>query len=337
MQSYRLERFGSLDGLVPVTESVPQPSAGQVLVQVKASSLNFRDYAILMGWSPFPVTPGLIPVSDAAGEVVAVGADVTRFKVGDRVIDSFYPTWFGGRRPTAFDFYGTERDGWLTEYKAVGEEALVFAPAHLSFAEAATLPCAGVTAWSALAGVGPGDTVLTQGTGGVSLFAVQFAKVLGARVIATTSSPEKAERLKALGADSVIDYVATPEWADAVRTLTAGRGADRIVEVGGPGTLTQSIKAVAYGGHVSIVGALSAGPGVPTSMDFMNVFMSQATYRCIGTGSRSDLEELCRAVSAHQVCPIIDRTFSLDDAKAAWVHFADRRLFGKVVIEHNQR
>jgi NADPH:quinone reductase-like Zn-dependent oxidoreductase len=217
--------------------------------------------------------------------------------VGDRVIDSFYPTWFGGRRPRAYDFYGTERDGWLTEYKAVDAEALAFAPAHLSFAEAATLPCAGVTAWSALAGVGPGDTVLTQGTGGVSLFAVQLAKILGARVIATTSNPEKATRLKALGADSVIDYVATPEWADAVRRLTEGRGADRIVEVGGPGTLAQSIKAVAYGGHVSIVGALSAGPEAPTSIDFMNVFMSQATYRCIGTGSRSDLEELCRAVT----------------------------------------
>ena len=334
MQSYRLERFGNLDGLVPVTESVPEPAAGEVLVRVKASALNFRDHAILMGWSPFPVAAGRIPLSDAAGEVVAVGAGVARFKAGDRVIDSFYPAWFGGRRPLASDFYGTERDGWLTEYKAVSAEALVLAPPHLSFAEAATLPCAGVTAWSALSGVGPGDTVLTQGTGGVSLFALQFAKMLGARVIATTSSAMKVGQLKALGADSVIDYAATPEWADAARALTDGHGVDRVVEVGGPGTLAQSIKAVAYGGHVSIVGALAAGPDAPKGMDFMNVFMSRATYRCIGVGSRADLEELCRAISARQLRPVIDRAFSLADTPAAWTHFAGRRLFGKVVINH---
>jgi NADPH:quinone reductase-like Zn-dependent oxidoreductase len=331
VQSYRLERFGSLDGLVSVQEEAPEPAAGEVLVRVKASSLNFRDLAILMGWSPFPVQPGRIPLSDAAGEVEAVGAGVTRFKAGDRVVDSFYPTWFGGERLAAFDFYGTERDGWLTEYKVVSAESLILAPPHLTFEEAATLPCAGVTAWSALAGVGPGDTVLTQGTGGVSLFALQLAKVLGARVIATTSSAGKAERLKALGADSVIDYVANPEWADTARALTDGRGVDRIVEVGGPGTLAQSIKAVKYAGHISLVGALAAGSA---GMDFMKVFMSQATYQCIGTGSRSDLEELCRVLAAHAVHPVIDRVFSLDEAKAAWTHFADRRLFGKVVIRH---
>jgi NADPH:quinone reductase-like Zn-dependent oxidoreductase len=332
LQSYRVERFGSLDGLVSVREEVPQPAAGEALVRVKASSLNFRDLATLMGSLPFKVQPGLIPLSDAAGEVEAVGAGVTRFKDGDRVLDSFYPTWFGGPRTAVIDLYGWQRDGWLTEYKVVSAESLSLAPPHLTFEEAATLPCAGVTAWSALAGIGPGDTVLTQGTGGVSLFALQLAKLLGARVIATTSSAEKMERLKTLGADDVIDYVANPEWADAARALTDGRGVDRVVEVGGPGTLAQSIKAVKYGGHVSLVGALATGGA---AMDFMNVFMSQATYRCIGTGSRSDLEELCRVVGAHALHPVIDRVFSLDDAKAAWTHFADRRLFGKVVISHS--
>src|SRR5882672_3508401 len=283
MHIYRLETTGSLDGLVAREEAPPVPSAGEVLIRVKASALNFRDLAILLGKSPFPVRAGVVPVSDAAGEVEAVGPDVSTLKVGDRVVSRFFPTWYGGPRTPNPDMYGSDRDGWLTEHKVVRAEALSLAPSSLTFEEAASLPCAAVTGWSALAGVRAGDTVLTQGSGGVSLFALQLAKLLGARVIATTSSARNAERLKPLGADAVVDYVENPQWAGAVRTLTAGRGVDRIVEVGGPGTLAQSVKAVAYGGEISLVGVLAGAEG---GIDFMTMFLTQATSRPMVVGGR---------------------------------------------------
>src|SRR5258706_164800 len=287
MHLYRLETTGALDGLVARDEAAPVPSAGEVLIRVKASALNFRDLAILLGKSPFPVRPGVIPVSDAAGEVEAVGPGVAMWKAGDRVVSRFLPNWYGGPRTPNPETYGSDRDGWLTEYKVVAAEALSLAPASLSFEEAASLPCAAVTAWSALLGVRAGDTVLTQGSGGVSLFALQLAKLLGARVIATTSSARNGQRLKQVGADAVVDYVENPEWADAVRALTAGRGVDRVIEVGGPGTLAQSLKAVTFGGEIAIVGALAEGN---SGLDFMSLFMSQATLRCISVGSRVDVE-----------------------------------------------
>jgi NADPH:quinone reductase-like Zn-dependent oxidoreductase len=331
MRVYHLKSFGSLDGLVATEQEIPSPGAGEVLVRVRASSLNFRDLLIVNGVYPIPVPPGRVPLSDAAGEIVAVGAGVARFKVGDRVINSFFPNWFGGSFNQMSDQYVASRDGWLTEYKVVSAEALVSMPEQLTFEEAATLPCAAVTAWSALAGTGSGDTVLTEGTGGVSVFAVQLAKAMGARVIATTSSPEKARRLTELGADHVIDYRALPEWGDKVRALTGGRGVDRVVEVGGPDTLVQSVKAVAYGGQVSMVGVLG---GVVGGLDFMTMFMSQAAFRPIAVGSRRDLEDVARVVQQHGIRPVIDSVFSFDDAAAAWRHFADRQLFGKVVIRH---
>jgi NADPH:quinone reductase-like Zn-dependent oxidoreductase len=331
MRAYQLDRLGSLDGLVLVERDIPSPGAGEVLVQVRASSLNFRDMIILDGWYPAPVPPGRVPLSDAAGDVVAVGAGVTRFKTGDRVINSFFPNWFGGSFNAMPEAYVVDRDGWLTEYKVISVEALVSMPEHLTFEEAATLPCAAVTAWSALAGVKAGETVLTQGMGGVSLFAVQLAKAFGARVIATTSGPEKARRLRELGADEVIDYRASPDWADQVRALTGGRGVDRVVEVGGPGTLAQSVKAVAYGGQISLVGVLAGAEG---GIDFMTMFLSQATFQPIVVGSRRDLEDLCRTMEQHQIRPMIDSVFSFDEAKAGWSHYADRKVTGKVVISH---
>jgi NADPH:quinone reductase-like Zn-dependent oxidoreductase len=331
MRTYRIEQFGNLDGLVQIQEPVPVAGAGQVLVRVRASALNFRDMPILSGWYPFPVKTGVIPLSDAAGEIEAVGAGVTRFKAGDRVLNSFFPNWFGGTFNSMPQQYVIDHDGWLTEYKIVDAEALVGMPTHLSFEEAATLPCAGATAWSALAGVGAGDTVLTQGTGGVSLFAVQLAKALGARVIATTSSAEKAKRLLALGADHVIDYSATPDWGDKVRELSNGKGVDRVVEVGGPDTLAQSIKAVALGGQVALVGVLA---GMAGNIDFMSMFMSQASFRPVAVGSRRDLEDLIKVMAQHDVRPVIDSTYAFDDIKAAWTHFSARKLFGKVVIRH---
>lgn len=331
MRAYQLDRLGSLDGLVLVEQDIPSPGAGEVLVQVRASSLNFRDKIILDGWYPAPVPPGRVPLSDAAGDVVAVGAGVTRFKTGDRVINSFFPNWFGGSFSAMPEAYVVDRDGWLTEYKVISVEALVSMPEHLTFEEAATLPCAAVTAWSALSGVKAGQTVLTQGMGGVSVFAVQLAKAFGARVIATTSSPEKALRLRELGADEVIDYRTSLDWADQVRALTGGRGVDRVVEVGGPDTLARSVKAVAYGGQISLVGVLGGAEG---SVDFMTMFLSQATFQPIVVGSRRDLEDLCRTMEQHQIRPVIDSVFSFDEAKAGWSHYADRKVTGKVVISH---
>src|SRR5580692_12638855 len=212
MRVYQLDRPGSVDGLVLTERSVPSPAVGEVLVRVRASSLNFRDLMIINGQYPMPVPPGRVPLSDGAGEVVEVGAGLKRFKVGDRVINSFFPNFFGGSFNAMPEQWVVDHDGWLTEYKAVSAEALVPMPEYLTFEEAATLPCVAVTAWSALAGVRAGDTVLTQGTGGVSLFALQLAKALGARVLTTTTNPESTARLRELGADEVIDVRDLPAW-----------------------------------------------------------------------------------------------------------------------------
>jgi NADPH:quinone reductase-like Zn-dependent oxidoreductase len=331
MRVYQLDRPGSLDCLVLAERDIPSPAAGELLVRVRASSLNFRDLMIINGQYPMPVPSGRVPLSDGAGEIVVVGAGVTRFKVCDRVINSFFPNWFGGAFNSMPDQWVVDRDGWLTEYKVVNAEALVAMPGYLTFEQAATLPCVAVTAWSALSGVRPGQTVLTQGAGGVSLFAVQLAKAHGARVIATSSNPENAARLREMGVDEVIDTSASPEWGDKVRALTGGRGVDRVVEVGGPGTLAQSVKAIAYGGQVSLVGALA---GMAGGLDFMTMFLSQARYQPIATGSRRDLEDLCRVLEQHKIQPVIDSAFSFEEAKAAFNHYAGRKVTGKVVIRH---
>ena len=331
IRAYQLDKLGSLDGLVLAERDMPSPSAGEVLVRVRASSLNFRDMMILNGAYPAHVPPGRVPLSDGSGEVVEVGASVKRFKVGDRVINSFFPNFFGGSFNFMPEQWVVDHDGWLTEYKAVSAEALVAMPEYLTFEEAATLPCVAVTAWSALSGVRAGDTVLTQGTGGVSLFALQLAKALGTRVIATTTNPESTARLRELGADEVIDARNLSDWGDQVRALTGGRGVDRVVEVGGPGTLAQSVKAIAYGGQVSLVGALA---GMAGGLDFMTMFLSQATYQPIATGSRRDLEDLCRVLEQRKIQPVIDSVFSFEEAKAGLSHYAGRKVTGKVVIRH---
>ncbi len=336
MQSYRLEQFGNLEQLVQRAEPTPVPGPTEVLVRVHASALNFRDIALLRGRYPMSCRPGLIPLSDGAGEVAAVGEAATRFRVGDRVAGLFFPRWSGGRFPleAIAEQYGSDRDGWLTEYKALDQAALVAIPPALSFEAAATLPCAALTAWSALSGPAPvsaGDTVLTLGSGGVSLFALQLAKLRGARVIATTSSAAKAERLAALGADAVIDYRRTPEWAAGVRELTDGRGVERVVEVGGPGTLPQSLRAVAVGGEVTLIGFVAGGP---EAVPFSAIYRSGATLRRIGVGSREDFEQLNRAIAQHRLEPVIDRVFPFDEARAAWEHMERGGPFGKVVIRH---
>jgi len=292
---------------------------------------------VLKGGGRGPTKQGVVPLSDAAGEVAAVGDRVTRVNVGDQIIGTFHPRWFGG--PISADYLtdrlGVNLDGMLAGYAVMSEEALVPMPGHLSFEEAATLPCAAVTAWVALTGDRrgtAGDTVLTQGSGGVSVFALQFARILGARVIATTSSPEKAERLKALGASDVIKYRETPDWDERVRTLTDGRGVDCVVEIGGPGTIARSLKSLAVGGHVSLIGASLSPSG--TLLDPLLLGGRGTTVGAISVGSRADFEAMNRAISLHRLRPVIDHTFPFAEAKDAYRHFEGRGHFGKVVITH---
>lgn len=334
MRAYRFDSFDSLDELRLREEPDPQPQRGEVLVRVHAVSLNFRDIAMLRGRYPRKCVPGLIPASDAAGEIVAVGEGVRALKVGDRVIGAFHPRWFGGEMPStiASDSYGAESDGWLCELKAISQEAVVRLPDALSYEEASTLPCAGLTAWTALTGPAPiraGHTVLVQGSGGVSVFALQLARAVGATVITTTSSAAKAEQLKALGAAHIVNYVDEPEWGRRVRTLTDGRGVDRVVEVGGPGTIAQSLRAVALGGEIASIGFLSTeNPGI----DFFQLKASGASFRNITVGDRGALLDLNRAVGASGLKPVIDRVFAFEDAREAFAHLESGTHLGKVVI-----
>lgn len=334
MRAYRFDSFDSLDELRVHEEAEPRPQRGEVLVRVHAVSLNFRDIAMLRGRYPRKCVPGLIPTSDAAGEIVAVGEGVRALKVGDRVIGAFHPRWFGGEMPStiASDTYGAESDGWLCELKAISQEAVVLLPDALSYEEASALPCAGVTAWTALTGPVPiraGHTVLVQGSGGVSIFALQVARAVGATVIATTSSEAKAEQLKAMGAAHVVNYVAEPEWGRRVHELTDGRGVDRVVEVGGPGTIVQSLRAVGLGGEIASIGFLSTeNPGI----DFFQLKASGASIRNVTVGDRAALLDFNRAVAATGLKPVIDRVFAFDEAREAFAHLESGAHFGKVVI-----
>ncbi len=334
MKSYHINSGKGLDGLTLKEHNEPKPGPREVLVRVRAVSLNFRERLIMQGIYPLPVKPDVIAVSDGAGEVVAIGEGVTRAKVGDRVVAAIFPRWIDG--PFGWEYsaqIGGSLDGMLTEFAVLSEEAVVAIPEHLSFEEAATLPCAAVTAWNALTGGRPlraGESVLTLGSGGVSLFALQFAKLFGARVITTTSSGEKAMRLKSLGADDVINYRTTPDWHDEVRRLTGGRGVDHIVEVGGRGTLEKSFKSIASGGEIGWVGRLA--DGAPT-IDLNVVFNSLAVLRIIAVGSRAQLIAMIRAIAVNRMKPVIDRIFPFDDARAAFSYYQKGQYFGKVVIK----
>jgi NADPH:quinone reductase-like Zn-dependent oxidoreductase len=271
-------------------------------------------------------------------KLLQLATGVTRVKVGDRIAGTFHPRWFGGpiRPEYLTDRLGANLDGMLAEYAVLSEEALVHVPSHLSFEEAATLPCAAVTAWVALTGhrkITAGDTVLTQGSGGVSVFALQFASLLGTRVIATTSTAEKAARLKALGASEVINYVETPDWDEKARELTDGCGVDYVVEIGGLGTIAMSLGALAVGGHVTLIGASLSPSG--TGLDPLLLTGRDITAGAISVGSRADFEAMNRAITMHRLRPVIDRTFPFAEAKAAYRHFEGRGHFGKVVITHD--
>src|SRR6059058_1094638 len=308
MRAYRIESFGTVDGVVLGSRDDPKPGTREIVVRVRATSLNYRDLMVLKGGGRGPTKLGVVPLSDGAGEVAAVGNGVTRFAVGDRVIGCFHPRWFGGPIKPDYltDRLGANLDGVLAEYAVFNEEAVVFLPSHLSFEEAATLPCAAVTAWVALTGhrrVTAGETVLIQGSGGVAVFALQFARVLGARVIATTSTAEKAERLKALGVSEVVNYRETPDWDAKVRELTGGGGVDCVIEIGGPGSIAMSLRALAVGGHVSLIGASLSSSG--TGLDPLLLTGRGITLGSISVGSRTDFEALNPAIAMHGLHPVI--------------------------------
>ena len=334
MKAYRFDDFETLDHLRLHDEPDQAPQRGELLVRVHAVSLNYRDIAMLTGRYPRAYRKGLIPTSDGAGEVVAVGEGVEAFKVGDRVIGAFHPRWYGGPMHESMgrEAYGDQQDGWLAETKLVSQEAVVKIPRELSYAEASTLPCAGLTAWTALGGATPiraGHTVLVQGTGGVSIFALQLARAVGARVIATTSSASKEKRLRDLGASDVVNYVETPEWGKAVRAIAGGRGVDRVVEVGGPGTIGQSLRAVAVGGEIASIGFLSESS---SGIDFFSLKLSGALFRNIAVGDRVGLQELVRVVQGCSIKPVIDREFGFAQAREAFAYLRSGAHFGKVVV-----
>lgn len=333
MKGYQINGFG-LEQLTRVEMPIPDPGPTDVLVRIHSASLNYRDLMIVEGrYDPrlkFPT----VPLSDGAGEVVAVGENVTKWKPGDRVTPIFAARWIDGpltpdKRRTGLSS-GPEWPGVLREYGCFDEASLVAIPQHLSFQEAATLPCAAVTAWNAVVAAGrakPGDTVLTLGTGGVSIFALQFAKLGGARVIITSSSDEKLERARALGADETVNYADVPEWDREVLRLTGKRGVDNVVEVGGSGTLSRSVNAVRMGGHVALIGVLSNG-----SFDPVNVLMKGVTVKGIFVGSRRLFEDMNRAIELAKLRPVIDRTFDFENAREAFNYLKEGSHFGKIVI-----
>ncbi|MGP3956906.1 zinc-dependent alcohol dehydrogenase family protein [Nonomuraea sp. 3N208] len=332
MRSYHVNSGDGIDGLSIRKHEDPFPGAGQVVVAVRATSLNFRELMVLRGDYVLPVKSDVVPLSDGAGDVVAVGPGVDGFSVGDRVAATLFPSWqYGPFGVQHLPQRGGSLDGMLTELAVIEAIGLVPVPDHLSYEEAATLPCAAVTAWNALTGDGiglrAGETVVTQGSGGVSLFALQFAKALGARVIATTSSPAKARRLAELGADEVIDYRATPDWPAEVLELTGGRGADRVVDVAG--LLEQSLKAVMIGGHVACVGFVS---DTAAPIDPRVLFASGATVRAVAVGSRAQFLAMNRAIEVNRIRPVIDRVFTFDEAPDACRYYASGEAVGKVVI-----
>ncbi|MCQ4081683.1 NAD(P)-dependent alcohol dehydrogenase [Streptomyces sp. RB6PN25] len=331
---YHLPHFTGADALRLDERDVPAPGPHEVLVRMRAWSLNYRDLMIAANAYGRALKPGVIPLSDGAGEVVETGTEVTRWEPGDRVMSVFMPGWLSGppsAEKTSGALGGTA-DGVLAEHVLFDQEAVVAVPPHLDFAEAATLPCAAVTAWHAVAavhgGLNPGQTVLTLGSGGVSLFALRFAALGGARVIATSSSDAKLERLRSLGASDGVNYSRTPEWGEVVHEL-AGGGVDHVIEVGGAGTVQQSLTAVRTGGRISLIGVLAArGGGIDPSL----VLRKGITLQGLFVGSREMFEQMNRAIEQHRIRPVIDSTFPFSDAVAAYRHFESRGHFGKVVI-----
>ncbi len=334
MKTYVIEAFG-LDGLKIVDRPMPTPGHGQALIRWQAFSLNSRDLMVVKGiYNPKLRLP-LIPFSDGAGIVEAVGEGVIRVKPGDRVTSLILPQWQSGDLTDALlrTGLGGSVDGVLAEASVLSENGLVPFPEHLSFEEAATLPCAALTAWNALVtsgGLKAGDVILVQGTGGVSLFALQFAKFSGARVVATSSSDAKLARAKDLGADVLVNYKSTPDWGDAARKLVGGAGVDHVVEIGGAGTLAQSMRAVRAGGRISLIGVLAGGGG---QISLLPILMRNLVAQGIFVGDRAMFEGMNRAISLHKMRPIIDRVFPFNEVIPALRHMESGAHFGKIVVK----
>ncbi|MGB7068224.1 MAG: NAD(P)-dependent alcohol dehydrogenase [Pyrinomonadaceae bacterium] len=334
MRAYEVQRFG-IDELTVVERDVAKPKAREVLVRIHAASLNHRDLMVVSGtYNPRMKLPA-VPFSDGAGEVTAVGDDVKQWKVGDRVSPIFAQGWFEGgpdlqKSRTALGA-GAQWDGVLREFAVFDQDSLVAIPPHLTYEEASTLPCAAVTAWNALVVSGrlkACETVLTLGTGGVSIFALQFSKMFGAKVIATSGSDDKLSRLSALGADEVVNYRSREDWDSAVLELTEKRGVDHVVEVGGAGTLGRSVNAVRIGGHIALIGALSG------QADFnpISVFMKAIRLQGIFVGSRSMFEKMNKSIDAAKLKPVIDKVFEFGEAPEALRYMAAGAHFGKIVV-----
>ena len=333
MRAFQISQFG-LEHLDPVELPTPAPGAGEVLVRMRAASLNFRDLMMVRGHYDPKLHLPRIPLSDGAGEVVEVGEGVTRFHVGDRVTGVFLQNWQEGS-PSATksrNALGGDVDGVLAEYVALPENGVLHFPEHLSYEEASTLPCAALTAWNALievAQIGPANTVVIQGTGGVSIFALQFAKMAGACVLGTSSSDEKLAKAKHLGLDQGLNYRQHPAWAKWVKEQTSGEGADVIVEVGGSGTLAESMKAVRVGGAIAQIGVLS---GAEEKLSVLPILMRQIRIAGIYVGSGAMMEAMNRAIELHRLRPVIDRVFPFDEAVAAYRYMETGGHFGKVVV-----
>jgi NADPH:quinone reductase-like Zn-dependent oxidoreductase len=335
MRAYLLPKGGAgIDALAIVERPMPKPQYRQVLVKVAACSLNFRDYMMARGIYPMAVRENLVPLSDGAGEVVEVGSGVLRVKVGDKVAGSFFQRWPGGEPAPHLQAFalGGSIDGMLAEYVVLEEEGVVKLPAHLSLEEGATLPCAAVTAWHAMfhhAKLVAGQTVLLQGTGGVSVFGLQFAQAMGISAIITSSSDEKLKRAKALGAVHGINYKTTPEWDKAAVELNGGQGVDLVLDVGGRDTLTRSFGAIRVNGKVSIIGGLS---GRAEQLNPGLIFSKRANVQGISVGSTETFEQMNAAIAANKIKPAIDRVFGFNEVKAAYNHMAAGAHFGKIVV-----
>jgi NADPH:quinone reductase-like Zn-dependent oxidoreductase len=333
MRAFQITQFG-LENLHLVDLPTPECGNGMVLIRVHATSLNYRDLLMVRGHYDPKLKMPRIPLSDGAGEVVAVGAGVTRFKPGDRVVGLFLQNWHDGGPSQAKSRggLGGDIDGMLADYVALPERGVAHFPAHLSYEEAATLPCAALTAWNALfhvADTKPGDAIVIQGTGGVSIFALQFAKLVGARVLGTSSSDEKLERAKTLGLDEGLNYKNTPDWSSWVKKQSSGEGADVIVEVGGAGTLNQSMKAVRVGGTIAQIGVLS---GIEERLAVTSVLMRQIRLIGVYVGSHTMMQAMLRAIEISQMKPIVGKVFPILDTIEAYRYLEQARRFGKVII-----
>ena len=332
MRQIQIQKPGGLENLKLENVDSPDLQSNEVLMKISASSLNYHDLMVALGL--IPTEDKRIPLSDGAGEIIEVGDEVTNWKVSDKVMSVCFPNWIDG--PPKFEllsFIGDNEDGYATEVIAIKESAITKIPENLNFAEAATLPCAGLTAWRALVDEGnlkTNETVLVQGTGGVSIFALQLAKCMGAKVIATSSSEEKLSKLKDLGADELINYKENPEWGKEVLKLTNNEGVDHVIEVGGGGTFGESVRAAKLGGHIALIGVLS-GPAV-SEIILPRIFLKQVRLSGIAMANQQSQLAMIKFIEKNNIKPIISDTFDLADLSKAFQHQIDNKHFGKISI-----